>query len=89
EADDPSMTQPEMYKLIDARNTVREQYKEDLLGRGELTTEDAEKVQRDFHDQMESIFEADDPSMTQPEMYKLIDARNTVREQYKEDLLGR
>lgn len=56
EADDPSMTQPEMYKLIDARNTVREQYKEDLLGRGELTTEDAEKVQRDFHDQMESIF---------------------------------
>lgn len=56
EADDPSMTQPEMYKLIDARKTVREQYKENLLGRGELTAEDAEKVQRDFHDQMESIF---------------------------------
>ncbi|AFM07152.1 multifunctional oxoglutarate decarboxylase/oxoglutarate dehydrogenase thiamine pyrophosphate-binding subunit/dihydrolipoyllysine-residue succinyltransferase subunit [Corynebacterium pseudotuberculosis] len=56
EADDPSMTQPEMYKLIGARKTVREQYKENLLGRGELTAEDAEKVQRDFHDQMESIF---------------------------------
>ncbi|MBP3088973.1 multifunctional oxoglutarate decarboxylase/oxoglutarate dehydrogenase thiamine pyrophosphate-binding subunit/dihydrolipoyllysine-residue succinyltransferase subunit [Corynebacterium sp. sy017] len=56
EADDPSMTQPKMYELIDGRPTVRAQYAEDLLGRGELSPEDAEKVARDFHDQMESVF---------------------------------
>ncbi|MCS4489864.1 multifunctional oxoglutarate decarboxylase/oxoglutarate dehydrogenase thiamine pyrophosphate-binding subunit/dihydrolipoyllysine-residue succinyltransferase subunit [Corynebacterium sp. ES2794-CONJ1] len=56
EADDPSMTQPKMYELIDGRKTVRDQYIEDLLGRGELSKEDAEKVSRDFHDQMESVF---------------------------------
>lgn len=56
EADDPSMTQPKMYELIDGRKTVREQYTEDLLGRGDLTKEDAEKIARDFHDQMESVF---------------------------------
>ena len=56
EADDPSMTQPKMYELIDGRKTVREQYTEDLLGRGDLNKEDAEKVSKDFHDQMESVF---------------------------------
>lgn len=56
EADDPSMTQPMMYELIDGRKTVREQYRDDLLGRGELSEEDAEKAERDFHDQMESVF---------------------------------
>lgn len=56
EADDPSMTQPRMYELIDGRKTVREQYNDDLLGRGELSKEDAEKVSQDFHDQMESVF---------------------------------
>ncbi|MDO4631486.1 MAG: multifunctional oxoglutarate decarboxylase/oxoglutarate dehydrogenase thiamine pyrophosphate-binding subunit/dihydrolipoyllysine-residue succinyltransferase subunit [Corynebacterium sp.] len=56
EADDPSMTQPKMYKLIEGRKTVREQYTEDLLGRGDLSKEDAETIARDFHDQMESVF---------------------------------
>ncbi|GGG77841.1 2-oxoglutarate dehydrogenase E1/E2 component [Corynebacterium pelargi] len=56
EADDPSMTQPLMYEQIDGRKTVREQYNDDLLGRGELSKEDAERVAQDFHDQMESVF---------------------------------
>lgn len=56
EADDPSMTQPKMYKLIDGRKTVREQYTADLIGRGELTSAEAEAAERDFHDQMESVF---------------------------------
>ena len=41
---------------ITPAQTVREQYTEDLLGRGDLTKEDAEKIARDFHDQMESVF---------------------------------
>lgn len=56
EADDPSMTQPKMYELINDRETVRARYTEDLLGRGDLSKEDAEKAARDFHDQMESVF---------------------------------
>lgn len=56
EADDPSMTQPKMYELIDGRPTVRERYTEDLLGRGELSESDAKKVAQDFHDQMEAVF---------------------------------
>ncbi|AKK05565.1 2-oxoglutarate dehydrogenase E1 component [Corynebacterium mustelae] len=71
EADDPSMTQPKMYELIEGRKTVRDQYIDDLLGRGELSKEDAEKVTQDFHDQMESVFievkEAEKKAFTQQE----------------------
>ena len=56
EADDPSMTQPKMYEQIDGRKTVREQYTADLLGRGDLSREDADRIAQDFHDQMESVF---------------------------------
>ena len=56
EADDPSMTQPLMYDIISDKETVRAKYAEDLLGRGDLTEDDAEAVLRDFHDQMEAVF---------------------------------
>ncbi|MGJ4051082.1 multifunctional oxoglutarate decarboxylase/oxoglutarate dehydrogenase thiamine pyrophosphate-binding subunit/dihydrolipoyllysine-residue succinyltransferase subunit [Corynebacterium macclintockiae] len=56
EADDPSMTQPLMYKLIGETKRSRDQYTETLLGRGDLTEEDIERVQRDFHEQLETVF---------------------------------
>ncbi|MGJ4109358.1 multifunctional oxoglutarate decarboxylase/oxoglutarate dehydrogenase thiamine pyrophosphate-binding subunit/dihydrolipoyllysine-residue succinyltransferase subunit [Corynebacterium macclintockiae] len=56
EADDPSMTQPLMYKLIGETKSSRDQYTETLLGRGDLTEEDIERVQRDFHEQLETVF---------------------------------
>lgn len=56
EADDPSMTQPKMYDIINNKESVRAHYTEDLIGRGDLSQEDAEKVAQDFHDQMESVF---------------------------------
>ncbi|GAB2508114.1 2-oxoglutarate dehydrogenase E1/E2 component [Corynebacterium atrinae] len=56
EADDPSMTQPLMYEIIGDRASVRARYTEDLVGRGDLSVEDAEAAARDFHDQMESVF---------------------------------
>ena len=56
EADDPSMTQPVLYDLIKGHKSVRESYTEDLIGRGDLSPEDAEAAARDFHDQMESVF---------------------------------
>ncbi|MDO5029447.1 MAG: multifunctional oxoglutarate decarboxylase/oxoglutarate dehydrogenase thiamine pyrophosphate-binding subunit/dihydrolipoyllysine-residue succinyltransferase subunit [Corynebacterium sp.] len=56
EADDPSMTQPLMYKIIDDKESVRAQYTEDLIGRGDISEEEYEAVRRDFHDQMEAVF---------------------------------
>ncbi|KAA9225500.1 multifunctional oxoglutarate decarboxylase/oxoglutarate dehydrogenase thiamine pyrophosphate-binding subunit/dihydrolipoyllysine-residue succinyltransferase subunit [Corynebacterium amycolatum] len=56
EADDPSMTQPLMYKIIDEKESVRAQYTEDLIGRGDISEEEYEAVRRDFHDQMEAVF---------------------------------
>ena len=56
EADDPSMTQPLLYDIIDDHKSVRERYTEELIGRGDLSDEEAEAAARDFHDQMESVF---------------------------------
>jgi multifunctional 2-oxoglutarate metabolism enzyme len=57
EGDDPSMTQPLMYNLIEAKRSVRTLYTESLLGRGDLTPEELEEAQRDFHTRLEEAFE--------------------------------
>ncbi|QCB28191.1 multifunctional oxoglutarate decarboxylase/oxoglutarate dehydrogenase thiamine pyrophosphate-binding subunit/dihydrolipoyllysine-residue succinyltransferase subunit [Corynebacterium endometrii] len=56
EADDPTMTQPVLYDVIKDHKSVRERYTDELVGRGDLSEEDAEAAARDFHDQMESVF---------------------------------
>ncbi|AWB82148.1 multifunctional oxoglutarate decarboxylase/oxoglutarate dehydrogenase thiamine pyrophosphate-binding subunit/dihydrolipoyllysine-residue succinyltransferase subunit [Corynebacterium yudongzhengii] len=56
EADDPTMTQPEMYERINDRSTVREKYTQELSGRHDISEEEAEAAARDFSDQMESVF---------------------------------
>jgi multifunctional 2-oxoglutarate metabolism enzyme len=40
EGDDPSMTQPLMYNLIEAKRSVRTLYMDNLIGRGDITQED-------------------------------------------------
>jgi 2-oxoglutarate decarboxylase len=57
EADDPSFTQPEMYRLIDERPSVRRLYTERLAKRGDLTPEQAEDVLRDFQARLEAAFD--------------------------------
>jgi multifunctional 2-oxoglutarate metabolism enzyme len=42
EGDDPSMTQPLMYDLIEQKRSVRKLYTEALIGRGDITIEEAE-----------------------------------------------
>jgi 2-oxoglutarate dehydrogenase E1 component len=56
EGDDPSMTQPLMYNLIEAKRSVRKLYTEALLGRGDITEEEYEGVHRDFQDRLERAF---------------------------------
>jgi 2-oxoglutarate dehydrogenase E1 component len=57
EADEPAFTQPLMYSRIDERRSVRKLYTEDLLNRGELSVEEAEKVFEDFRARMQQAFE--------------------------------
>ena len=56
EADNPSFTQPLMYDIIDAKRSVRKLYTEALVGRGDITLEDAEHALRDFQQQLEKVF---------------------------------
>ena len=56
EGDDPSMTQPLMYKLIEAKKSVRRLYAEALVGRGDLDEERAAELLKDYQQQLERVF---------------------------------
>ena len=56
EADNPSFTQPLMYDLIDAKRSIRKLYTEALIGRGDITMEEAEQALRDYQQQLERVF---------------------------------
>ncbi len=53
EGDDPSYTQPLMYKAIAERRSVRKLYVEALVKRGELTVEEAESALADFQSKLQ------------------------------------
>ncbi len=56
EGDDPSMTQPLMYSLIEGKRSTRKLYTESLVGRGDISVEDAESALRDYQEQLERVF---------------------------------
>ncbi len=56
EADNPSFTQPLMYDLIDAKRSTRKLYTESLIGRGDITLEEAEQALRDYQQHLERAF---------------------------------
>ena len=56
EGDEPSFTQPMMYKLIDAKRSTRTLYTESLIGRGDITPEEAEELAREFQTQLEEVY---------------------------------
>lgn len=56
EGDDPSMTQPLMYNLIEQKRSVRKLYTENLVGRGDISEETAEEVVQDYQAQLERVF---------------------------------
>lgn len=73
EGDEPSFTQPLMYKLIDAKRTTRTLYTEALVGRGDITPAEAEEIARDYQAQLEEVFasvanyqEEHDPNFVPP-----------------------
>ncbi|MSY61395.1 MAG: multifunctional oxoglutarate decarboxylase/oxoglutarate dehydrogenase thiamine pyrophosphate-binding subunit/dihydrolipoyllysine-residue succinyltransferase subunit, partial [Actinobacteria bacterium] len=56
EGDEPSFTQPLMYKLIDAKRSTRNLYTEALIGRGDISGEQAEELAREYQTQLEAVF---------------------------------
>ncbi len=58
EGDDPSYTQPLMYRAIEARRSVRKLYTESLIKRGDLTVEEAEASLDDFRAKLQDALDA-------------------------------
>ncbi len=58
EADDPSLTQPLMYEIIDQKRSVRKLFTEALVGRGDISVEEAEQALKHYQDELEKVFQA-------------------------------
>ncbi|MFP5020035.1 multifunctional oxoglutarate decarboxylase/oxoglutarate dehydrogenase thiamine pyrophosphate-binding subunit/dihydrolipoyllysine-residue succinyltransferase subunit [Pseudonocardia phyllosphaerae] len=79
EGDDPSMTQPSMYDIIDGKRSVRKIYTESLIGRGDITMEEAEQALRDFSNQLEHVFnEVRELEKTPPVVSPSVEQEQTV-----------
>jgi 2-oxoglutarate dehydrogenase E1 component len=57
EVDDPSFTQPLMYRSIQDRRSVRKLYMESLVNRGDISIEDVEKALEQFRDRLQQAFD--------------------------------
>jgi 2-oxoglutarate dehydrogenase E1 component len=53
EGDDPSYTQPRMYRIIDAQRSVRKLYTESLVRRGDIDLDEAERALDDFQSRLQ------------------------------------
>jgi 2-oxoglutarate dehydrogenase E1 component len=56
EMDEPSFTQPLMYDTIAAKRSVRKLYTEALIGRGDITLEEAEQAMKSYSTKLERAF---------------------------------
>ena len=88
EGDEPSFTQPLMYKLIDEKRTTRTLYTEALVGRGDITPDEADEIARDYQKQLEEVFasvanyqEEHDPNFVPPIVPNAEDVPTFISEQ--------
>ena len=56
EGDDPSMTQPLMYRLIDSLDSTRGVYTAARVGRGDITPQEAQEIAKSYQDELERVF---------------------------------
>ncbi len=69
EGDEPSYTQPLMYKLIDQKRSVRKLYMERLVNTGDISVDDGEELLQEFHNLLDQAFQetkSSAPSARQP-----------------------
>jgi multifunctional 2-oxoglutarate metabolism enzyme len=57
EGDDPSYTQPLMYRAIEGHRSVRKLYMESLVNRGDITLEEAEAALEEYRKRLEEAFD--------------------------------
>ncbi len=57
EGDDPSYTQPLLYRRIEQRRSVRKLYVESLVKRGDITLDEAERALDDFSERLQRAFD--------------------------------
>lgn len=58
EGDEPTFTQPDMYRLIKGRKSVRERYEQRLLERGTITQKDLDDERKALHAEFEEALAA-------------------------------
>ncbi|MEV5435386.1 multifunctional oxoglutarate decarboxylase/oxoglutarate dehydrogenase thiamine pyrophosphate-binding subunit/dihydrolipoyllysine-residue succinyltransferase subunit [Streptomyces sp. NPDC052682] len=73
ESDNPAFTQPLMYDLIDKKRSVRKLYTESLIGRGDITLEEAEQALQDYQGQLEKVFTEVREATAQPAIVETSD----------------
>jgi 2-oxoglutarate decarboxylase len=73
EGDDPSYTQPLMYKKIEEHRSVRKLYTEALVKRGDITLEEAEQALEDFTALLQGAL--DETRSTAPPRFDRVPAR--------------
>ncbi|WP_246179867.1 multifunctional oxoglutarate decarboxylase/oxoglutarate dehydrogenase thiamine pyrophosphate-binding subunit/dihydrolipoyllysine-residue succinyltransferase subunit [Kocuria coralli] len=56
EGDDPSMTQPLMYHTIEQKRSSRKVYTANLVGRGDISQEEADRALKDYQERLERVF---------------------------------
>ncbi|MDY2941807.1 MAG: multifunctional oxoglutarate decarboxylase/oxoglutarate dehydrogenase thiamine pyrophosphate-binding subunit/dihydrolipoyllysine-residue succinyltransferase subunit [Varibaculum sp.] len=56
ESDDPSMTQPVMYSQIDKLPSTRTVYVKNLVGRGDISEDEARQAIQEYHNELDKIF---------------------------------
>jgi len=66
EGDDPSMTQPLMYNLIEQKRSVRTLYMDNLVGRGDISQEEFDEANASFQGSLEQAFIDVHEAMSQP-----------------------
>ncbi|MHC0431744.1 multifunctional oxoglutarate decarboxylase/oxoglutarate dehydrogenase thiamine pyrophosphate-binding subunit/dihydrolipoyllysine-residue succinyltransferase subunit, partial [Streptomyces sp. O3] len=73
EGDNPQFTNPQMYALVDKKRSVRKLYTESLIGRGDITLEEAEQALQDYQGQLEKVFTEVREAATQPGEHVAVD----------------
>jgi 2-oxoglutarate dehydrogenase E1 component len=57
EGDDPSFTQPEMYRRIEELRPIRKRYLERLVNKGDLSLEEGEQFLKEFRERLDRAFD--------------------------------
>ncbi len=91
EGDEPSYTQPLMYRLIDEKESVRKQYLRRLVATKAITEEEGEELVAEFRSMLDAAFDetktGDEAPRRRPEPSVLDDPATKVGKEVLSDLL--